>query len=759
MVGFEGVAQWHKLEFCFVPLGCTEDSEDVMSILYQLFYTVFSMSCMIVVLTPIVLLLRFIFRKLPRKFTMALWTIFYLRAVCPVGMSSPVCLFGKWNRQFHLLLRSIGLQITPDKGLMTSWLQVYQSHLDASVAYIVCTVFWIAGFAGMLLFAWKRQLDVKRKLGDATLLFDNVYQSDKLQSPMRSGIFRQNIYLPDGLSAREMKNILLHQQLHCERKDDWMRFLAFLISCLHWWNPCIWLAYYLSGIDGEMACDEAVVRRIGWSKKSDYAQDILNMKKEGSKGVMPQSLISFRESRLSARAEHMLYMMPVSVWKKALSAFLLTLCVFCWFALSALHTAWNGGEWGRTEDIREESLFPDNKEKGVTNEVIAHCDSQTPEGTAVRLELLMTQGTYQKEKGYTGQCILRMQDEQDNTLASLTLSRIFVGEKVQQFGETVELSVDDYNEDGVMEISIGQKMEVEASKLSAPVTKGAVSTGTAVGEKKGDNGNNGKKTVYGYYLINLEENQLRIISEPIYVSDVTDLQAGSITFSYIEDAEGVITTQLEEDTAYYVWDKEDKMYYRQLMTQEEIDARRAEPETSPSTGEANAYNLKNGEDQIVMRVAARTDDTGSQSIENVIINPKGVDKMKGTKEYTDITGYFVKLEWAQDEKEPQRYAVLTYNGKGGQTFVVYDVEKRKVCFRQEDGNKGLKKLFEQFNETDITFSDSNMVVYSLMEISDTNLLKIGFAANAEGGITVQGSYSYNVSTGKTSNFQYTQELN
>ena len=376
-----------------------------MDILYRLFYTVFSMSCMIVILTPMILILRFLFGRLPRRFTTVLWMIFYLRAICPVGMSSPVCLFGKWNRQFHLLLRSIGLKMTPDKGLMTGWFRVYQSQLEASVPYRVCTILWLVGITGLVLFTWKKQRDVRKVLKDAEFLFDNVYQSGRLQEPVRLGVFRQRIYLPEGYSVKELKNIILHQQLHCRRRDDWMGMIFFAISCIHWWNPCIWLAYYLSGIDREISCDEAVIRELGWSARADYAQDILNMKKEEESGEFPHSLVTFREGRLSARAERMLYIESSAVWKKAVAAFMLTVCLFCWFMMSALHTAWNGGQWRQTETVQEEVLFPDTEERGVTNEVIASCESQTPEGNAVKLELLMTQGTYQKGRGYTGQSI------------------------------------------------------------------------------------------------------------------------------------------------------------------------------------------------------------------------------------------------------------------------------------------------------------------------------------------------------------------
>ena len=92
--------------------------------------------------------------------------------------------------------------------------------------------------------------------------------------------------------------------------------------------------------------------------------------------------------------------------------------------------------------------------------------------------------------------------------------------------------------------------------------------------------------------------------------------------------------------------------------------------------------------------------------------------MKGLKAYTDIHGYFNKIDWATAASgdDQQRYAVLTYTGSTGQTFVIYDVERRKVYYQQQEGNETLEKVFAYFNETDIAFAEEDMVVYSLMEM-------------------------------------------
>jgi len=40
------------------------------------------------------------------------------------------------------------------------------------------------------------------------------------------------------------------------RRDYLVKFAAYSILCLHWFNPFVWLAFNLMGADMEMSCDE-----------------------------------------------------------------------------------------------------------------------------------------------------------------------------------------------------------------------------------------------------------------------------------------------------------------------------------------------------------------------------------------------------------------------------------------------------------------------------------------------------------------------
>jgi hypothetical protein len=52
---------------------------------------------------------------------------------------------------------------------------------------------------------------------------------------------------------------------------------AYMISCVYWFNPLIWISYVLLCRDIELACDEKAIRTIGYNKKKEYSQSILDL--------------------------------------------------------------------------------------------------------------------------------------------------------------------------------------------------------------------------------------------------------------------------------------------------------------------------------------------------------------------------------------------------------------------------------------------------------------------------------------------------
>ncbi len=109
----------------------------------------------------------------------------------------------------------------------------------------------------------KDQLGVKRNVG--------IYHADT--TPTLIGLFRPTIYLPDTYSEAELKNVLLHELCHLKHMDVLWSLLAVLMLCINWFNPIIWISFFMFKRDLEVYCDERTLRYA--EDKQSYAMLLL----------------------------------------------------------------------------------------------------------------------------------------------------------------------------------------------------------------------------------------------------------------------------------------------------------------------------------------------------------------------------------------------------------------------------------------------------------------------------------------------------
>lgn len=114
-----------------------------------------------------------------------------------------------------------------------------------------------------LLAACKEQIKTKRNV--------SVYHADT--TPTLIGLFRPTIYLPDTYSEAELRNVLLHELCHMKHLDVLWSLLAVLILCVNWFNPILWVCFFLFKRDIEVYCDERTLRYA--EDKQSYAMLLL----------------------------------------------------------------------------------------------------------------------------------------------------------------------------------------------------------------------------------------------------------------------------------------------------------------------------------------------------------------------------------------------------------------------------------------------------------------------------------------------------
>lgn len=710
-----------------------------MKLLYGLFYTSFSLAVVSAFALVVVLLIRFIIVKVPKKYFMCLWWLFLIRSICPVSLSSIYSLSPGINRKFHIFLELIGLSFDEQGGVLTGWQSVFVRQFTVNTNFRFCSIMWAAGVLFIWIYTLVKQNGIRKWLQKAERLDGSIYQHEKLNIPVMTGVFRLKKYLPGKMNVSEAKYVLRHMEIHEERHDGVLRAAAFIVLSLQWFNPFMWLAHYFILRDIETAADEDTLSYFGYDDRAKYAQEILNMNK-GKKVIRP-SLVTFQENRIDDRASKMLYQNKIKKKDRQVVVLVVLILFIWWFMLRPLYMLWEGSldtTVDNSNSQTEEPLF--DKTKQV---VVAQTNVKSADGLSKVIKIVMTDGQ-QEDSGYDGEFKLVLEDTEGNKLAEENLNGQFGDNKNDKlhFEKNVALHISDYNSDKVNEVAIGQDIEFTDENLN-----------TLLGREPKKKEKNKIKSIQKYYIWNIEADKLQCVSEPIYTADKTGAEANSCEFKIPKGTNGVIKVKVLKNKFYYVWDGTNEMFVRKELTKKQLKKYKKDSDKTDESGEKSVHSLRNDSDRESIRVVTQKDSTGSEEIKNIVISPNGA-----SKKISNIKGYYCELQWVQTtDNEENRYAVLTYNGIKSQTFVVFDTKLKEIYYKQEDGNSALSSVFDRYNgnQNDIVFNKDDLVVYTLQE-KENDVLKIGFAANAKDNVVVKGSYKYDVEKKNQYDFNYSQ---
>lgn len=252
----------------------------------ELFLTVVNLSLTAGWLVLAVLALRLLLRKAPRWSFCLLWGLVALRLMFPFSLESSFSLIPSAQPLPREILSTATPQIQSGIPAVNSAVNpILQEALapaaGASVnptqvwSFLLSRI-WLAGMVLLLLYALVSTLLLKRRLATATLLEDNIRQSEQVGSPFVLGLFRPVIYLPYHIAEEDLTYVLAHERTHIRRLDHWWKLLGYVLLSIYWFNPLMWVAYVLFCRDLEGACDEKAIRTLDQQARKGYSTALLN---------------------------------------------------------------------------------------------------------------------------------------------------------------------------------------------------------------------------------------------------------------------------------------------------------------------------------------------------------------------------------------------------------------------------------------------------------------------------------------------------
>lgn len=252
----------------------------------DLFLKIVNMSISASWLVLAVVVLRFVFKQAPKRFRTVLWGIVGIRLILPFSIESVFSLIPSAETVSPEIMYSRTPAIHSGIPALNSAVNpvISESFTPSPIASAnplqiwipLAAALWAAGAAVMLACSLVSYLRLRRRVRTAVLFRDHIYQSEHAATPFILGIFRPRIYLPFRLSEKDMPHVIAHEQAHIKRRDHWIKPLGYLLLCVYWFNPLLWLAYILLCRDIELACDERVIKDLGMDQRADYSEALLS---------------------------------------------------------------------------------------------------------------------------------------------------------------------------------------------------------------------------------------------------------------------------------------------------------------------------------------------------------------------------------------------------------------------------------------------------------------------------------------------------
>lgn len=295
--------------------------------------------------TPIIItvfLIRF-FKKLPRKAMYFLWALAFLRLLMPFSLETVFSLFPKEQPFIYYKQTDAG-------EILSENLSFYGSpRLNAPVNSLrICTIIWVVVTLLMLTAGILAFISLKRLILDSTLKKDGTWENEKLSTPFVLGIIKPKIYVPSAIDDNTLEYALMHEKAHLKHFDNIIKPLLFIVLCIYWFNPFIWLAYILFLKDMELSADETVIEKLSKAQRKDYAEALLQCS-INQKGLNPYP-IAFSSANVKQRIKNVIF------HKKALAHSGIAIFLICIVLVSLFFTK---GVSAKENDIILRESFPE----------------------------------------------------------------------------------------------------------------------------------------------------------------------------------------------------------------------------------------------------------------------------------------------------------------------------------------------------------------------------------------------------------------
>ena len=242
-----------------------------------------------------VIVLRLLFRKSPRWVMGILWALVAIRLICPIVVESPFSvvpkgpLFDKETSNLKSEQEVQQINNLPDQnqtaGKQVAEIKEHTAKQDETKDFWtdkrktdskkMLSTIWLLGMLVLTGYGIFGSLRVEYQLRFAVPVEQQIWECDTIHTSFLWGLFHPRIYLPSGMNEETKRYVIRHERAHQKRGDHWWKVIGYVLLVIYWFQPLMWIAYWIFARDIEYACDECVIGNLSFAERKEYAQALL----------------------------------------------------------------------------------------------------------------------------------------------------------------------------------------------------------------------------------------------------------------------------------------------------------------------------------------------------------------------------------------------------------------------------------------------------------------------------------------------------
>lgn len=247
-----------------------------------------------------VIVLRLLFRKSPRWVMGILWALVAIRLICPIVVESPFSVVPKEPlfdvvRQGDTDKETSNLKSEPQINNLADQNQTADKQVEEIKEYAakqdetknfwtdnrktsdkkLLSTIWLFGMLVLTGYGIVGSFRVEYQLRFAVPVEQQIWECDSIHTSFLWGLIHPRIYLPSGMNEETKRYVIRHERAHQKRGDHWWKVIGYVLLVIYWFQPLMWIAYWIFARDIEYACDEHVIGNLSFAERKEYAQALL----------------------------------------------------------------------------------------------------------------------------------------------------------------------------------------------------------------------------------------------------------------------------------------------------------------------------------------------------------------------------------------------------------------------------------------------------------------------------------------------------